>query len=271
MHPELFKIPFLNKAVYTYGALLSLGFIVGLWLAARNGHKDGLDRTRVFNLGVAIVIGSVLGAKLLMVVTEWNLYQGNVRAMLRFDLLRSGGVFYGGFIGAVVTAVMMVRRYDLPFWQTADAFAPGVALGQTIGRLGCFSAGCCWGKPTTSWLGVQFPETAHRFVGTPTDVHVHPTQLYESAATLVIFLLLIKLRKNRPFTGSVMLIYAMLYGGARFAIEFLRDDFRGAVGPLSTSQLIALVLIIGASYLYYRFMPSRRILNAGVNPPEFIK
>ncbi|MEJ7711246.1 MAG: prolipoprotein diacylglyceryl transferase family protein [Pyrinomonadaceae bacterium] len=103
------------------------------------------------------------------------------------DFLRSGGVFYGGFIGAVIVGYLLIRRYGLPWWQTADAFAPGIALGQAIGRQGCFAAGCCWGKPTTLPWGVMFSERGHQVTGVPIDVHLHPTQLYESFASLAIF------------------------------------------------------------------------------------
>jgi len=258
MHPELLRIPYINIPIYTYGVLLSVGFILGLWLAVRSAEKDGIARAPVFNLGVAVIIASLIGAKLLMIVTEWTLYQGHRQDLFSFDLLRSGGVYYGGFLGGVAAALFFVRRYQLPWWKTADAFAPALALGQAIGRLGCFSAGCCWGKPTTAWWGVRFPEAAYLFVGTPIGVPLHPTQLYEAAATFVLFLLLMKMQKHRSFPGQLILTYALLYGIARFMIEFWRADWRGSVGPLSTSQFIALVLIVGSLILYFRLSSQPR-------------
>jgi phosphatidylglycerol:prolipoprotein diacylglycerol transferase len=147
--------------------------------------------------------------------------------------------------------VLLIRRYKLPFGKVMDAFAPGVALGQAIGREGCFAAGCCWGKPTTLPWGVEFGELAHRITGVPVDVHLHPTQLYESFASALLFLFLYRLHRRKRFTGEVIAAYAVLYGLIRFLIEFVRDDPRGdifgltSLTGLSTSQLISLFVIVG--------------------------
>jgi phosphatidylglycerol:prolipoprotein diacylglycerol transferase len=156
MFPELFRIPGLGIPLATYGVLLAIGFILALWMTARLAERDGLPKNKVYDLGLYILAASLVGSKLLMVITEWNDYGGDWRRVLSFDFLRSGGVFYGGFIAAVIASVILMRRWNLPWRKTADAFAPGIALGHAIGRLGCFSAGCCWGTPTTSWIGVRF-------------------------------------------------------------------------------------------------------------------
>ena len=251
MFPELFKIPGLGIPLATYGVLLAIGFILALWLAARLAARDGLPKQRIYDLGLYVLAAGLVGSKALMVITEWNDYGGDWRRMLSVDFLRSGGVFYGGLLGAVLVSVILMRLWHLPWPKTADAFAPGIALGHAIGRLGCFSAGCCWGKPTTLPWGVEFGELAHRITGVPVGVHLHPTQLYESAACLVIFLLLLGLHRRKRFDGEVIAAYAVLYGMTRFLIEFVRDDPRGdifgltSLTGLSTSQLISLVVIIG--------------------------
>jgi phosphatidylglycerol---prolipoprotein diacylglyceryl transferase len=270
MFPELFKIPYLNFTFNTYGFLLALAFITGLLLTARLAARDGLDKQKVYDLGLWVLAASLLGSKLLMVITEWDVYyRDNPRQIFTLDFFRSGGVFYGGFIGAVIASVIVMRIYKLPWWRTADVFAPGIAIGHAIGRLGCFSAGCCWGAPTTSWCGVHFTDKGHEITGVPTIVEhlsdpieqrvwterlgdlrapleLHPTQLYEAAANIAIFIVLLVLLRRRRFHGQVILAYMLLYAAARFIIEFWRDDPRGEVFGISTSQFIAVVLFIGA-------------------------
>lgn len=272
MFPELFKIPGIDFTVNTYGALLALAFLAGLFVMARQAAADNLDKNRVYDLGLWVLVASLIGSKLLMIVTDWEDYQGDWRAFLSLDFLRSGGVFYGGFIGAVIASVIMMHIYKLPWWRTADAFAPGIAIGQAIGRLGCFSAGCCWGKPTTAFCGVHFSDKGHETTNVPTivahlpaaiqkewadklgsltaPVHLHPVQLYEVGATLVIFAILLVMARKRKFHGQIVLAYAILYAVARFTIEFWRDDPRGALLGLSTSQFIALVIFVGGIIAY---------------------
>ncbi len=273
MFPELFKIPGLNLPINTYGLLMAVSFIVGFYVMSRLAARDGLDKNRVYDLGLWVLAASLVGSKVLMVITEWDdFYRDNPRQIFSLDFFRSAGVFYGGFIGAVLASVIVMRIYKLPWWRTADAFAPGIVIGQTIGRLGCFSAGCCWGKPTSAFCGVHFSDKGHEVTGVPTIVshltdsgqrdfwsqklggmlaplHLHPTQLYEAAATLVIFGVLMWLSYRRKFAGQIVLAYALLYAVARFVIEFWRDDPRGSLFGLSTSQLIALVLFVGALVL----------------------
>jgi phosphatidylglycerol:prolipoprotein diacylglycerol transferase len=270
MFPELFKIPYLNFTFNTYGFLLALAFIAGLYAMGRLAARDGLEKQKVYDLGLWVLAASLVGSKLLMVVTEWDsFYRDNPRQIFTLDFFRSGGVFYGGFIGALIASLIVMRAYKLPWWRTADAFAPGVALGQMIGRIGCFSAGCCWGKPTSAFYGVHFSDRGHEITGVPTMVghlsdsiqkslweaklhgltaplHLHPTQLYEAVATLAIFIALLIVFRHRRFYGQVILTYALLYAVARFIIEFWRDDPRGEIFGLSTSQFIAVILFIGA-------------------------
>ncbi|MBA2341827.1 MAG: prolipoprotein diacylglyceryl transferase, partial [Pyrinomonadaceae bacterium] len=181
MYPELFRIG--NFPVNTYGVLLAIAFLVALMVAARLGARDGLRRERIYDLGLWMLLAAIVGSKLLLLVVE-PAYRANPFQLLSLDFLRSGGVFYGGFIAAVATGYALARRYQMPWWKTADAFAPGIALGQAIGRQGCFAAGCCWGKPTNLPWGVEFTELGHEVTGVPLGVHLHPTQLYESFAAL---------------------------------------------------------------------------------------
>lgn len=263
MYPELFRIG--NFPINTYGVLLALGMLLALFVAARLAARDGLPRERIYDLGLWTLIGGLVGSKILMFFTEENVQ------IFSLDFLRSGGVYYGGFLGGFLALVLLIRWYKLPFWKVADAFAPGLALGQAIGRQGCFAAGCCWGKPTNSFLGVHFTESAHEFTGVPiygadgvTPLHLHPTQLYESITMFVVFGVLVYLHKKKRFDGQVLIAYGIIYGIVRFLIEFVRDDPRGNLFGLtsllgiSTSQIISLIVVAGAVIFMIRRLKTAR-------------
>jgi len=241
MHPILFEI--WGFPVYTYGVLLAAAYLLGLQFALRRARARGLDPNRVMDLGIWIIISALAGAKLLLLAVEWDTYSRNPAEIL--SLVRSGGVFYGGLILAVAVAFWYMWRHRMPLWQVSDSFAPGIALGHVIGRFGCFFAGCCFGKPTSvPWAVTFHSEYAARNVGTPINIPLHPTQLYEAGAELLILGLLIATeRKGRPFAGRTFWGYMLLYGISRFIIEFYRGDVRGTLGALSTSQFVSLLIV----------------------------
>jgi phosphatidylglycerol---prolipoprotein diacylglyceryl transferase len=279
MYPELFRIG--GFPVNTYGVLLALAFLVALYVSSRLGVRDGLPRERIYDLGLWMLLAGLLGSKLLMMLVEPE-YGENPSRLLSLDFLRSGGVWYGGLIGGVTAGYFLMRRWRLPFWKTADSFVPGIALAQSIGRQGCFAAGCCWGEPTLQAWGVHFAERGHEVTGVPVTVahldaparqawaerlggldapvSLHPTQLYESFAMLAAFFFLLWLHRRKRFGGQVLLAYAVLYGAVRFTIEFFRADPRGdlagltSLTGLSTSQLISLAVgITGLVLLVVRW------------------
>jgi len=250
MYPELFRIG--TFPITTYGIFLAVGMLLALFVAARLAGRDGLSRERIYDLGLWTLIGGLLGSKILMFFTEPDVQ------VFSLDFLRSGGVYYGGFLGGFIALVVLIKIYGLPFWKVADAFAPGVALGQAFGRQGCFAAGCCWGKETTLPWGVHFSEAGHQYTGVPTygpdghELFLHPTQLYESFFMLIVFGFLLYLHRRKKFNGQVLITYAAIYSVFRFLIEFIRDDPRGdlfgltTMTGLSTSQLISLIVAVGA-------------------------
>lgn len=252
MYPILFRIG--NFPVNTYGLFLAIAFLSAIFVTVRLAARDGLPKEKIYDLCLWLLLSSLIGSKFLMFFTEPE-YRQNPKLLFSLDFLRSGGVFYGGLIGAVLAGVFLMRRWKLPWWKTADACAPGIALGNFFGRQGCFSAGCCWGKPTTLPWGVQFTEAGHEITGVPTGVHLHPTQLYESFVMLAVFFFLLWLHKKKKFNGQVILAYVVIYATVRFLIEFVRDDPRGDIWGLttltglSTSQLIGLVVGVGALIL----------------------
>lgn len=249
MYPELFRIG--NFPINTYGVFLALAFLGAILITVRLAGRDGLPRERIYDLSLWMLLAGLVGSKVLMFFVEPD-YRQNPSLFLSLDFLRSGGVFYGGLIGAVVVGYFLMKRYKLPWWTTADACAPGIAIGNFFGRQGCFAAGCCWGKPTTLPWGVQFTELGHRITGVPIDVPLHPVQLYESFAMLIVFFFLLWLYKRKRFSGQVILTYALLYSVVRFAVEFVRDDPRGdllgltTLTGLSTSQMLSLLVALCA-------------------------
>lgn len=249
MYPELFRIG--SFPINTYGVFLALAFLCAILVTVKLAARDGLPRERIYDLSLWMLLGGLVGSKILMLFTEPE-YRSDPLQLISLDFLRSGGVFYGGLLGAVLVGYLLMRRYRLPWWKTADACAPGIAIGNFFGRQGCFAAGCCWGKPTDLPWGVKFTELGHEITGVPIDAHLHPTQLYESFAMLLVFVFLLWLHKRKRFDGQVVLTYALLYAVIRFAIEFVRDDPRGDIlglttlTGLSTSQLISIVIAISS-------------------------
>ncbi len=242
MYPKLFDIGPIS--IYTYGVLLAAAYLAGLRYAIVRAKARGMDGDRVMDLGIYIIVSALVGAKLLLLVVEFDHYVEDPAEL--WTIVRSGGVFYGGLLLSVGVAFWFMRRHSLPIWATCDAFAPGIALGQAVGRVGCLMAGCCYGRPTELPWGITFANPlAASNVGTPLGVSLHPTQLYESGAALIILaLLLVAERRGLGFPGRTFWSYLLLYSMARFGIEFFRGDPRGVVFDLlSTSQFVSVLLI----------------------------
>ena len=241
MFPELFSIG--PVTVYTYGVLLAVSYLLGLQLALVRARRWRLNPDRVLDLGIYIIIAALVGAKLLLVATDFDQFRQSPADLL--SLARSGGVFYGGLILAVGVSFWYIHRHGMPFWTTCDVFAPGIALGHVTGRLGCFAAGCCYGKPTSvPWAVIFANPLAAENVGTPLGIALHPTQLYEAGAELLILIVLLTTeRRGRPFAGRTFWLYMILYAVSRYIIEIYRGDPRGVVFAIfSTSQFISLLL-----------------------------
>jgi phosphatidylglycerol:prolipoprotein diacylglycerol transferase len=243
MHPILFEVG--NWPVYSYGVLLAAAYLIGLQLGVVRARRAGVDPAKVMDLGIYLIIAALVGAKLMLVVVDWQYFRDQPRELL--SLVRAGGVFYGGLILSVAVGLWLVRKYKLPVWSTADLMAPGIALGHVVGRFGCLLAGCCYGRPTDVPWAITFTDPiASANVGTPLGVALHPTQMYDAGAELIILaLLLFTERKGKPFAGRTFWGYLFLYGISRFVIEFYRGDInRGTIfGALSTSQFVSLLLV----------------------------
>ena len=252
MHPILFQFGWLKLP--SYGLMVASGYLAGIYYIFRKAEAAGLKKEDLSDLVFYSVLGGMLGAKLFYAATYWGSF-GDSSADRFVYLLRNfryGFVFYGGLIGGSAGFFLTARKKKMPWPRAADVFAPALSLGHAFGRIGCFMAGCCYGSPTMCALGVTFTDPASevnpRYLGVP----VHPTQLYEAAGNIVIFLIL-NAALNRTFkgklpTGAVLGIYALLYSMLRFSLEFLRGDDRGnfTMG-FSPAQILSGVVFTAAA------------------------
>lgn len=252
MHPELFSIG--DITIYTYGFLIALGALLGYWYTATQAKKQfGLSVDKSQTLIVLIIIASVVGGKFFVIFEDPSRYLGD--PALLFKNFGSGFVFYGSLIFAVPTVYLFIRHYKLPALPMLDIIAVTACIVHGMGRLGCFFAGCCYGVPTDSIVGMNFQ------AGNNIDAHLHPTQLYEFLLIGSIFLFLMYKKRNQEFHGQLFLSYLILYAIGRGIIEIFRgDESRGYVieGVLSNSQFISIILIAIAIFIYFR-MKNRRV------------
>jgi phosphatidylglycerol:prolipoprotein diacylglycerol transferase len=254
MHPILFHIG--ELPIYTYGVLVATGVLLGMSYARSQAPRAGIDPDKLWNMGIYTILVALLLAKIWLVLVDWDQYSGHLRDIFSIETFQSGGTFYGGIIGAVVTIVLYTHFQKMPMLAVLDTSAAALPLGHAFGRLGCFAAGCCYGKPTSLPWGVEFTNPiAARIAGTPLGVHLHPTQLYESFAEFLNFLILMWLARRQTFRGQLLATFFLLYGFERGTIEF----FRGGPGrtmmfhdSVSLMQFVSVGLIITGAFLWWR-------------------
>jgi phosphatidylglycerol:prolipoprotein diacylglycerol transferase len=259
----------LDLPLHTYGLLLASGFVVAIWLAQREAARQGQDPEKIGDLVFWILVAALVGSRVYYVLVNWNDYfgsgamvtvgRGRMPRLLAF--WEGGYVFYGGFIAAALAAWWYMRRRGMPFLAYADTLIPSVAMGQVLGRLGCFAAGCCWGSVAHSdlpWLA-RFPPASlafQAFARRPdaarylapdglTTLPLHPTQIYESAGELAIFFLLVAvIRPRKRFHGQVLASWLMLYAVLRTTVELFRGDVeRGVVAGLGVGTWTSLAIL----------------------------
>lgn len=262
MHPELFRIGPL--VINSYGLMLALAFIIGMFIAGKLAEKKGLDKDEIINLSFIIMVSAIFGARVLYVLTHLEEFSG--RWTKTFWPVQDDGsvginglILLGGVIGAVIAASIYASRKKMPYWKTADSIAPALAFGLVLGRIGCFLNGCCFGKVCDLPWGVRFPD------GSAADVimqhnSLHPTQLYSSLYALIIFSILIWLSYKRPFDGMVTGVFLILYGIARFTVDFFRyyESQMFLFWGLDLNQIISMIMFIGGIVLIYKNWPSEK-------------
>lgn len=237
MRPILFE--FGSFRIFSYGVMVALGFVIAVILAARKAGKAGLEPVRIYDIGLYSLLFGLAGARLLHVLLNIGYYSANIREVIMLN--RGGLAFQGGLVAGFAAAVFYVNRFRMPLWKTADLMSPYIALGQAIGRIGCFLNGCCYGIPTDLPLGV-------RFAGLPDKVH--PVQLYSSLALFALFFVLLSLYRKKMFDGSVFLSYILLYSGGRFLFDFIRGDLAAVFFGLRISQCISLAMLLAGAFMW---------------------
>lgn len=253
MFPKL--ISFGDFFLPTYGVLVALGFFVALQVVVRQSKKAGLDVDKSVNLVIYCALAGLLGAKLAMFAFDFNLYREHPSEIFTFATLQAAGVFQGGLILSTLFAFWYMRRNQMPLLSTADAFAPGIAIGHAIGRLGCFAAGCCWGAVCDKPWAVTFHNRdAAELVGVPLNIPLHPAQLYEVITETALFFFLIWYAKRPLEPGRILGLYLIISSIDRFVIEFYRAHQQALPFglALSLTQWIALVLVPPGLWLVFR-------------------
>jgi len=246
MHPDLFSIGPLT--LHTYGLFIAIGFIIGLLIAIKTGKRHGIDTQQIMDMGIILIISGVIGSKITYVLMNFSSYSENP---LDINLWRAGFVFSGGLLTAIIVFIFYIRHHKLNILQVCDIWAPAAAIGQAMGRIGCFFAGCCYGRPTTVPWSVIFrnPESI-----APLNIPLHPTQLYDFMSNSIIFIVLMILSAKKKFDGQVILWFLILHSTARLFIERFRGDPRGIFPGTqwTVTQFIAiLILFFSVSALIY--------------------
>jgi phosphatidylglycerol:prolipoprotein diacylglycerol transferase len=250
-----------------YGLMLATSFIVGMLVSANRARNRGIDPRHVYDLSLVILLSAVIGARLFHFAFHYEAYAVTGEPWLQLLRIWDGGLMlFGGFIFALIGSLVYLRVKKLPLWEITDIIAPAVPLGLGFTRIGCFLNGCCFGRPTDSWLGVVFPNNAPAYsikTGILPGTPVLPTQLFESAAGFAFFgLLLLVERKWKRFHGLLFGLMVALFGAWRLFIEFYRyreDDMQALGGLLSKNQIISIVItLVGVAIIIWRWLYVRK-------------
>lgn len=266
MYPELIRIG--NFVISSYGVMVAIAFLTAVVLAEKEWGRNELDVRDFNNIFIIVLVSAVVGSKLLFVFENYS-----IREILRnpFGVLlsRGGFTYYGGFLGAIFAVIIYIKVKKLDLWRVGDIVSPSLAIGYSIGRIGCFLVGDDYGRPTASFLGIAFPkgspptyagslrENFGDIIKIPESIpdsallKVWPTQIFETITMFIVFLILWKLRK-RMRGGKLFGLYLLLSGIERFLIEFLRMTTRSFIKPLSVAQIIAICIIIAGGIIFWK-------------------
>jgi phosphatidylglycerol:prolipoprotein diacylglycerol transferase len=241
MFPDLISIgPF---TIHTYGFFVAVGFAVGILTAVKVGKTQGVPSQQVMDMAFVMIVWAIIGSRLFYVLINFSYYKAHPLDIIK--IWQGGLVFSGGLVATAAAMWWYLRRHRLAFWSTGDLWAPSLALGQAIGRFGCFMAGCCYGRPTGSSWGVIF---THPQSLAPLNIPLYPTQVFEAVSGFSVFLVLIFLRGKKTFQGQVFLWYLILHSTARLFVERFRGDERGLIPgtEMTATQLLATLILVGS-------------------------
>ncbi len=234
--------------VHWYGVLVALGFLAGLWTASRRAPQAGLSPERVLDLGPWLIVGAILGARFLYVVSYWDREFAG-KPLLEVIMIHRGGlVYYGGLMGASLACILYVLIRRMPLWNVADVLAPSVALGYVFGRMGCLLNGCCFGKPTDLPWAIQFPPGHDAYPD-----HVHPTQVYDALLSAALYAFLAWVFRRRQFHGQVFAVYLIGYAILRSFVEVFRGDYaaRYYLGVLTPAHQVSIGIFLAGVILWF--------------------
>lgn len=251
MHPILFEYKFLK--LHTYGFFIVVGFLCGLFLMRRKAKKLGWNLEHVSDVAFWSLLGGFIGGRVLYIITRWSEYSSSPFEMFKF--WEGGLVFYGGFLGGIVAFIWRARFYKIPVLRFIDLSAPSLAIGHAFGRIGCFLAGCCYGRPVPADHPFAVIFTNPLSIA-PLNQPIHPAQLYDAANAFAVFLILEFWYPKRKFLGQMFALYGILYSIGRYIVETYRGDkIRGFIieNVLSTSQFISIGIFLFAAFLYVHY------------------
>jgi phosphatidylglycerol:prolipoprotein diacylglycerol transferase len=253
MFPDLISIG--SLAIHTYGVLVATGFAVGILVTIRLGKAQGFNSQQVMDMGFIMILWAIIGSRVTYVLMNFSYYRARPTDIIR--IWEGGLVFSGGLIAVVLVMSWYLSRHHISFWKAGDLWAPGIAIGQAIGRLGCFMAGCCYGKPTDMAWGVVF---THPKSLAPLNVSIHPTQLYAALTGLIIFLVLLALRTRKQFDGQLFLWFLILHSTARLLTERFRGDHLGMVPGthMTVTQLLAILILVASVIILFVRKPKEQ-------------
>ena len=269
MYPIAFHLGPLT--VHWYGIMIALAFLAGLWTATLRAPREKISPDRIADITLWLMVGAIVGARFVYVTTYWREEFAGQPILEIFEVWHGGLVYYGGFIGAMIAGMIYIRWKKMPFWKTADVLAPSIALGSVFGRAGCLLNGCCYGRPTDVPWAITFTNPlAHELSGTPLNVPLHPTEIYDGLLNLALYLFLAWLFRRKKFDGQIFATYLMCYAVARGIVECFRGDYSDLhyhLG-LTPAQWIGVPLFIAglalAAFLSRRELPKPEVPGRGL-------
>jgi phosphatidylglycerol:prolipoprotein diacylglycerol transferase len=257
VYPILFQHG--SFALHSYGVMMALAFLAGLWTATRRARRENISGERIADMTLWLMVGAILGARVVYVTTYWKQEFSDQPFSEVFMIQHGGLVYYGGLIGAILAGVICVRRLKMPLWKTADVFAPSIALGSVFGRIGCLLNGCCYGRACDMPWAITFANPqAKQYSGTPLGVPLHPTEVYDALLNLILYFFLAWLFRRKRFDGQIFATYLILYAVFRSIVEYFRGDYPTdhIHAGLTSAQLVSVPIFIAG--LLLAAMLSRR-------------
>lgn len=245
MHPVLFEIgPF---TIYAYGFFIAAAFLAGISRATYDARTYGLDDKLVADAAFYVLLFSILGARLFYILINAHYFWANPKEILMF--WKGGLVFSGGAIAGVLTGAYFFRQKKEKFSSWLNVFAPALALGQGIGRIGCLAAGCCYGKSCDLPWAITFHNPNSL---APLHMALHPTQIYHILAAWFTFFILLLSKKKLQGDGQLMGLFLILFAISRFTIELFRADYRGSLGSISATQAVSIAAFMIGAWLIFK-------------------